>query len=318
MSAFLNKKPLLEEEQQQQIAKVYFTAFLETTMKDKRGYIPVFRDYRYAKQWLPEDIYINRYEDNSFVPVCTFDEDVDVTTGSKCGVTIETEYLDLWKEYDLSFRKWSTKRNNALTVGWKRDTTEISDSLDQELCMDTIAKYRITLPDSLIKAYSIDSNSFFVFSAANTKERVPEDDDTESEDSVSNINNNNIENNGNKKEVKKDEEEKEDEDSDEEEKPVQVGFTILMSDSEGNETKLPLSEFAYIPPVLKSKFLKWESQNKRYGSDYEVTLQDFRLPLKTFIKQNPDFKPEKLSRIEFVFDQMPEGVVVIDRIGFAR
>lgn len=59
-------------------------------------------------------------------------------------------------------------------------------------------------------------------------------------------------------------------------------------------------------------------QNKRYGSDYEVTLQDFRLPLKAFLKKNPEFNLDELEAIEFIFDQMPEGVVVMDRIGFAQ
>jgi dienelactone hydrolase len=321
MSLFLNKKPLLEEKEQQQIARVYFTAFMEATLKDKRGYVPMFKDHRYAAQWLPKDIYINRYEDHTFVPICTFDEDVDVTTGTAEGVKITSKYMDLWKEHDLEFRKWSSKRNNALTLGWKRDTLNAPDSAETNTCRDTIARYQITLPADFLDEEDLDSSSYLVFSAANTKEKVPEKDTEEASDSVSNENGNGMENDETEEDNAEEVEEKdenEEKDTEEKEKPVQIDFSIQLVDSDGNESKLPLSEFAWIPPVLESKFLKWEVQNNWYGSSYEVTLQDFRLPLKAFIRQNPEFKPEKLSKIEFVFDQMPEGVVVMDRIGFAR
>ena len=307
MSLFLNKKPLIEEEKQRKIAKVYFTAFLDATIKNKREYIPMFKDYRKATHWLPKDLYINRYADNDFIPVCTFDEDVDVTTGSGPGITTSAEYLDLWKEHDLSLRSWSTKKNNALTLGWRRDTTEMDDSTETLCDTDSIPGYHIEIPKGFMKTKGLDSNALLLFSAANTEEKVPEEEKTEKKaDSTANINNVN------------EKEEKENKNSEEEEeKPEQVDFSIKLADQHGDTVIIPLSEFAYIPPVFKAKFLKLKSQNKRYGGDYEVTLQDFRLPLKAFVDKNPDFDPGKLKEISFIFNQQPEGVVVIDRIGFS-
>ena len=45
---------------------------------NKKEYIPLFRDYRKGLDWLPDDYYINRYEDSTFRAVADFDEDVDV------------------------------------------------------------------------------------------------------------------------------------------------------------------------------------------------------------------------------------------------
>jgi hypothetical protein len=159
----------------------------------------------------------------------------------------------------------------------------------------------------------LDSNSVLLFSAANTEEKVPEEEKTEEKaDSTANTNNV-IE----KEEKEKNNKEDEKNSEEEEEKPEQVDFSIKLADQQGDTVILPLSEFAYIPPVFTAKFLKLKSQNKRYGGDHEVTLQDFRLPLKAFVDKNPDFDPGKLKEISFIFDQQPEGVVVIDRIGFS-
>lgn len=315
LSLFLNKKPLLQEEKQQQIAKVYFTGFLETTIRNKYDYLPMFKDYRYAMHWLPEDVYINRYEDTQKKVLCTYEEDVDVTTGSVEGVELGARHFKLWKEYDLSFRNWGTKHNNALTLGWKRDTTETKDSIELVSFNDSLPVYRVEFSESLDILDGVDGSAFLVFSAANTEETLP-DDEEETEEAADSLK----KNQGNTLEKEKqDEKEKEavDKNTETEEDTVkQVDFSIRLTDQDGNSSQLPLSHFAYIPPVLKAEFLKLESQNKRYGSDYEVTLQDFRLPLKAFMEANEQLDPESIRIIEFVFDKTREGVIVIDDIGF--
>jgi len=59
-SWLLNLKPLLDGEEQRRIAKVYFSAFLETTLHGDARYRPLFRDQRLIKAWLPDTIYIRR------------------------------------------------------------------------------------------------------------------------------------------------------------------------------------------------------------------------------------------------------------------
>ena len=59
---FLNLAPLMPGEEQRRISKTYIAAFLETALRDRREYLPLFRDWRTGREWLPETIYINRIE----------------------------------------------------------------------------------------------------------------------------------------------------------------------------------------------------------------------------------------------------------------
>jgi len=283
-SLFLNKKPLLTPEEQRELAKVYITGFLEATLWDRKEYIPMFRDHRTIENWLPDDIYITRYEDPSFIALCTFEEDVDVTTGSVPGVSIRSEHLSLWKENKQGFRSNWDKDNNTVTLGWKGDSR--------------LASYTIEVAADFYKNHSLDSNSCLAFSAANTREELPEEEPDHCEEEP-----------GPSRDtveiaVK--------------ENPVQVDFSIRLKDAEGDSVSLPLSRFAHIPPVLESEFLKLKIANNRYGSKYEVTLQDFALPMRNFMNENRRFDPSRLRSVTFVFDQTRKGVLVLDRIGFER
>ncbi|MFW6140060.1 MAG: hypothetical protein ACOC5S_01745 [Acidobacteriota bacterium] len=56
-------------------------------------------------------------------------------------------------------------------------------------------------------------------------------------------------------------------------------------------------------------------ENKVYGKSYEPTLQVFELPLSRFIDCSTDFEPSLLRKINFLFDQNKEGVIILDRVG---
>jgi hypothetical protein len=47
----------------------------------------------------------------------------------------------------------------------------------------------------------------------------------------------------------------------------------------------------------------------------ETVLQHIELPLPAFIAENLAFDPALLSTVRWVFDRIPEGVVVLDHIG---
>ena len=95
-------------------------------------------------------------------------------------------------------------------------------------------------------------------------------------------------------------------------------ISIELVDDRGTAVRLPLELFKPVPPVIKSRFTKIGSGNSRFGKAYEPTLQTFELPLRVFAEQAPDFDPERIRLIRFVFDQGREGVLVLDRIGFAE
>jgi dienelactone hydrolase len=287
----LNRKALLEGEKQRKIALVYFTAFLEANLMDKKGYIPMFRDYRCVWEWLPEDIYINRFEDSHFKPIAHFDEDVEVTTASLKGSRISSKDLEVWREENLGFRRGGNKNNNVVFVGWRDQEKE--------------PVYSIELTKDNLKDLNVTKDSLLTFSLAPADEKPPEPGEEKEEEDK--------EKEKPEKKEKKADQKKQKEDEEKKEEPLDL--SIELEDHQGHKAKIILSEFRLIPPVLKSRFTKMKKENNIYGDAYEPTLQVFELPLSRFSDKFPGFNLVLLKKINFVFDQSNEGVVILDRIG---
>ncbi len=82
---YLDLRGLITPDEQRQFSKVMIGGFLEATLHGKSEYLPMFRDHRVIGAWLPKTMYITRFQESGFKPLATFDEDVDVTTGSAAG-----------------------------------------------------------------------------------------------------------------------------------------------------------------------------------------------------------------------------------------
>jgi hypothetical protein len=283
----LNRRALLAGEKQRKIALVYFTGFLEANLMDKKGYIPMFRDFRCVREWLPEDIYINRFEDSHFSPIAHFEEDVEVTTASLEGSRISGRNLAVWREENLGFRRRGNKDNNVVCVGWRKEEER--------------PVYSIDLSEDSIDKLNMSDDSLLIFSLAPADEKPPEPEEEEGEKGKD------------KSEKKEKKKEKKDEEDEKEKEPLDMSIELV--DSQGNAARFRLSEFRDIPPVLKSKFTKMSQESKIYGKSYEPTLQVFELPFSRFSEAFPEFDPALLKKISFVFDQSEEGVVILDRIG---
>lgn len=77
---FLNRSQIMDAKSQREIAKVYVSAFLETTLHEKKEYLSLFRDYRSGLKWLPETAYYSRFQDGGYRAVATFEEDRNKNT----------------------------------------------------------------------------------------------------------------------------------------------------------------------------------------------------------------------------------------------
>jgi dienelactone hydrolase len=117
-SWFLDLRPLLSGDQQRQIAKVYISAFLEATLHGRTEYQDVFRDYRRGQQWLPKTLYLNRFQDQTYKPICSFDEDADVTSTTLPGGHISSTSLTVWREGKIPFRNGGSREYNGVFLGW--------------------------------------------------------------------------------------------------------------------------------------------------------------------------------------------------------
>lgn len=113
---FLRRSDIIDTASQQEIAKVYVTAFLEATLKNKHAYVPLFQDYRNGEAWLPASTYFNRYEDSSFVVWSTFEENMSETSlpsNGKIIINRVTTHKETYKN-----RSQSSKNSKGLKVEW--------------------------------------------------------------------------------------------------------------------------------------------------------------------------------------------------------
>jgi hypothetical protein len=282
----MNLKPIMPFEDQQKIAKVYISAFLEATLRDEKEYEKIFRDYRSAGAWLPSTLYLSHYQDSETQMICTFQEDINLLSTTLPDARIHSKNLKLWSEHRV-WMKWGSRDTNAVYLGW-------NNSGDKQE-----ASYTITLPDHGI---GLSADSSLVFAMADTGDDPPVDD---SETTPNNT----------KHDSQPDAAEKQDSQSDTAEKPEKkpIDCSVVLTDESDTSAVLPLSHFSALQPLIKVQVAKAALMNRH--KDSEVAFQSFEFPLAHFVKNNPNFVPEKLKKISLVFDRTPKGVVVIDDIG---
>jgi hypothetical protein len=121
-SWLLNLAPLVDGEAQRQVAKTYITAFLEATLHNDQRYLSLLKDPRYGADWLPDLPLINQFTDSTFVPIATFDEDLDVTTATAAGAEVSGNDLGLWREEDIEHRDKRKQGTNVVVLGWNTDS----------------------------------------------------------------------------------------------------------------------------------------------------------------------------------------------------
>ena len=121
--AIFNRRQIMPAGDQEKIGKVFISAFLEATLKGDAGYLNLFRDYRSGRNWLPETVYFNQYEDEACQFICTFDEDLNVTSTTLEGGEIQSENLTVWKEKFVPLRK-GTQGTRAVYAGWNLEETD--------------------------------------------------------------------------------------------------------------------------------------------------------------------------------------------------
>lgn len=303
----LNRKALLDAEDQRKMGAVYMIAFMETSLKGKTGYIPLFRDYRHGLEWLPDDIYINRFEDSTFRVVSDFEEDVDVTTATLEDGKIEAKNLAVWREENLGFRRSGTKDNNVVFLGWlpyeSEDREPEGERAENDGKENQEAFYAVELPEGALPGLELKADSLLVFSLAQANEDPPPPDEKDDEGE------------GNDQRSIGDDEKKGDE---EEKEKAPLRLDVELVDADGKTARLPLDRFRAIPPILKAKYTKFKKESQFYGKAYEPTLQVFELPLSDFVEASPGFRQEQLKIIRFVFDRSQEGVVLLDQVGFTK
>jgi dienelactone hydrolase len=282
----LNLKPLMPGDEQRRISKTYISAFLEATLKDHREYLPVFEDWRVARTWLPDTLYINRYQDTSYVPLASFDEDADLTTTSALGGHIAGENLSVWNEGKIPWRD-GDRGYNGVFLGWNRAKDAPA------------ATYAITLPEGAAAKWHLGQGSTIELSIAALDEDAPLP--------------------GKKKDAEK--EKKKEEDKSKKKERESPDFTIEMVTADGATASAPVSRFLSIPPPFKEKFTKLaKMDDAAYTQDWEAVFQSVRIPLSDFqaVNTSKPFDPAKLAVVRLKFDRTPMYKICISGVGFGK
>ena len=282
LSWLLNLKPLMTGPEQRRISKTYIAAFLEATLRDRREYLPLFQDWRVARAWLPDTLYVNRYQDASYVPLAAYQEDADLTTTTVPGGSIDGANLSIWREGRIPFRQ-GDRDYNGVFLGWNRARDAPP------------ATYTITLPEHAAADWRLDANSTVELSVAALDEDAPLPGKKKDE-----------------KEKKPDQKKKEREAPD---------FTIELVASDGATVRVPISRLAAVPPPLKEKFTKVAAmEGLAYEKDWEPVFQTVRAPLAVFAGDpgSKPFDPRKLTRVRLKFDRTASSVICIGGLGFGR
>jgi len=299
---FYNLAQLMPGEDQQSISKTYISAFLDATLRNDTRIRKMFMDYRHARHWLPETIYISQYEEAGAEYICTFTEDLDLSTGTFAQSTIHTEDLSIWREQTL-FLNWGDYDTRALFLGW--NTTE-NDTLRPS--------YSINWPAD---AMTTNKESVLFISLAETTEQAdpPGEKDQESEEATeveeTEPSSDELDENDKNEETQQTENQEDINEDDE-----FIDFTIHLTDANGAFLEFPLSSFSPVQPTLKRKFTKLSSMQN--PAESEIILQYFYFPLEQFAEDYADFDFESINSVRFIFDITREGVVTVNNIGFMQ
>jgi len=313
---FLNLADLIPAEEQRNITKVYISAFLETTLKDNKTFLPLFADYRKGRNWLPNTIYLNQFEDSRTNFICTFDEDADLTSSALSKNAISSENLTIWQEREIDLKN-ELKGSRGVFIGWEHPCLNISSKgrageqtelvefgdLEEQHPVDCpIPQYSIQIAPKKIR---VDSSSVLVFSIAESG-----GDYVKLLKKKSNSDNSDVNTFINGKDPKHAYHNKKTNTK------TPIDFSIIIKDSIGTQVSFHLSDFSGLQREIQTSLSKIDHLEGKFES--EKVFQLFAFPVKEMLEKNPSFDPTHITSIHFLFDHTENGLIVIDNIGFMQ
>lgn len=275
----LNLEKIMPATAQRTVAKVYFSAFLETVFNDNKGYLPLFKDARFGAQWLPNTFYINQFSDSTERVIVDFEEDLDLTTLDAGKGTVATENMTRW--YEVANRlKYDELDTHSVVLAWDSAVTGQAAP----------ATATFSLPNTFTGV----GQQSLIFSLSSidvsTKPSGWESD-------------------GNSQESELAASSTGDDDSE------LLDWTVELTDAAGNVATAPLSADSALYPLVnavpgRAKFLDDTEPT-------EILFRRFELPLASFRSSAPDFNQNWIAKIRFVFDRSAKGAIILDSISLA-
>jgi dienelactone hydrolase len=303
---FLDLRGLIPQEDQRRFAEIYVSAFMDVVLKNDKQYLPIFRDHRVIGQWLPETMYITRFETSSFRPLATFEEDIDVTTGTASGVALKGDSLATWKEATLMLRSSnrnntsSSQENQAVWLGWNNriagsDTTRVGPP----------GRFSLMLPDDLAQRWGVGEGTTLdlMLGGTNTAPRPRIDPAHDTVDVRQDRESRGGDGRGERS-------------VDEEKSPIDL--TVQVEDAAGRLASVALSRYGPVRRPLETYVMRRRDQeSQRFADHWEQILQTYSIPLGDFTEANSGLDLQSLRAVRLVFDRTQAGEVVVDQIGFS-
>jgi hypothetical protein len=102
--------------------------------------------------------------------------------------------------------------------------------------------------------------------------------------------------------------------SEESEEKQLLDWHIMLTDTQGNQAKLLLSDYQALYPELMRQTRRLNVMYKQPQS--EIVLKRYAIPLADFVKQNGQLTTPSLASMSFVFDQGEQGAIWLNDVGF--
>lgn len=318
-SRFLELGGLLPMEEQLEFGRVYITAFLEATLMGREEVLPLFRDHRTAGGWLPPTMYQTRFRHSSFRPLADFAEDIDLTTGTAPGVTLQGTGLSTWREGEMLLRwrltpqRQVSQQQFGVWLGWHR-----TDDAEPP-------RYSITLPDGLAAEWAVGSESTLDFVMAPTERRPPPPGEEEEGD-VANAEEDpdadpdpDVDPDAARDRAAEPVPEPRGPAEDDEDEDAPLDLSVEVVDAHGTRAALPVSDFGPLRKPLEIRILRRRDvERSRFPTLHEVVGHGFSIPLDEFLAVDPTLVLEELREIHLVFDRADVGEVILSEVGLSR
>jgi len=274
----LNLDGIMDGEAQRDVARVFFSAFMEVVLRDRTEYLPIFSDARYAANCLPNTFYISQYANSGQQPIADFEEDIDPATMTLAGGRIETEHLSKWHETRVTL-KYDELDTHAGVYAW-----------DPEFDDET-AVIRFVLPPDWS---GIGSGTIISASISDAGvDTLPDDwDEDDAADDAADV------------------------DSEDEEDQEPLDWTIELVDRKGQSASLPLSHDEVLYPLVQA--VPRRASFLDANDPEEILFRRFSLPVDDFVAANPSFDPASLASINFIFDRAEKGAIIIDDLSLTN
>lgn len=303
----LQLKALVDGEEQRRFGRLVIGGFLEATLNGRSEYRELFRDHRAAGDWLPPEMYLTRYADANTQWLATFEEDVDVSTGTVPGVRIQADSVSTWKESDSPARaRSSTFRSNMATVGWNNAPAGKDTTVER-----WPARLAVTVPDSLRLAWRVSSASSLLLTIGSTDQKPGPRKvarDTTKRDSTAKP--------GATKAPKKAAAPKT---KTPPKDTIAPDLTVELEDANGRTARMPLSSFGAVRMPIESYIYRRKGRDKaQFPTLAEPVMQTYVLPLTRFTSAASGFDAGSLRIIRLVFDRKRSGAITLDDIGITR